>query len=139
MPYVRLYYHIVWATRDRQPIIDAEVTAHCRGRAPCGMSRCWRHRFSRSGQCWITFISRSAIPPKHAVATASAASREHLSHAVNSEQPDRIEPFAWQTEYGALSFGPRALDDVIGYVNNQPRRHANGEILQGLERWTEPT
>jgi REP element-mobilizing transposase RayT len=25
MPYVRLYYHIVWATRDRKPIIDADV------------------------------------------------------------------------------------------------------------------
>jgi REP-associated tyrosine transposase len=79
-----------------------------------------------------------SIPPKQAVARVVGRVKGVSSHAVNAAQPNRPEPFAWQTEYGALSFGHRALDDVVAYVNDQSRRHANGQLLRGLERWIEP-
>jgi putative transposase len=42
-----------------------------------------------------------------------------------------------QTGYGAVSFGTRDLEWLMGYVLNQRERHASGKIEEGLERITE--
>jgi hypothetical protein len=52
------------------------------------------------------------------------------SHAVRAEFP----AFTWQTEYGALSFGDKALPDVTAYVENQAARHAANTVILHLER-----
>jgi putative transposase len=137
MPYVRLYYHIVWATRDRKPIIDADVAriVEIAARAACRDVEAQVFAFGAMPDHVHLAVS---IPPKQAVATVVGRVEGASSHAVNAAQPNRPELIAWQTEYGALSFGHRALDDVVAYVNEQSRRHANGQLLRGLERWIEP-
>jgi REP-associated tyrosine transposase len=136
MPYVRLYYHIVWAIRDRQWLIDADVAriVEIAVRASC---RDVDAQFFAFGAMPDHVHLAVSIPPKHAVATVVGRIKGASSHAVNAAHPNRPEPFAWQTEYGVLSFGHRALDDVIAYVRDQPRRHADGQLLRGLERWIE--
>ncbi|HEU0115621.1 MAG TPA: IS200/IS605 family transposase [Thermomicrobiales bacterium] len=138
MPYVRLYYHIVWATRDRQPIIKGNVAriAEVAIRAACRDVEAQVFAFGAMPDHVHLAVS---IPPKLAVATVVGRVKGASSHAINAAQPDRPEPFAWQAEYGALSFGLRALNDVVAYVNDQPRRHANRQIFHALERWGEPS
>ncbi len=138
MLYARLYYHILWAIRDRQPIIDADVAriVEVAIRATC--RDVGAHVFAFGAMPDHVHLAVS-IPPKHAVATIVGRIKGASSHAVNAAQPNRGEPFAWQIKYGVLSFGERAREDVAAYVNDQPHRHANRQIVRGLERWIEPT
>jgi putative transposase len=137
MPYARLSYHVVWATKERLPLIDADIArvAEIAIRAAC--------RDVEAQVFAIGFMPDHvhlavAIPPKHAVAMVIGRIKGASSHAINLARRDHPEPFAWQSEYGALTFGPRALPEVVAYVNDQPRRHAAGPLLAGLERWTDP-
>jgi hypothetical protein len=41
--------------------------------------------------------------------------------------------FAWQGDYGVLSFGEKVLPDVIASVANQAERHRDRELCSCLE------
>ncbi len=47
------------------------------------------------------------------------------------EQP---VPFQWQKGYGAFSISQRNVPVVAEYVKHQKRRHAEGVVLDALER-----
>ena len=51
--------------------------------------------------------------------------------------PD-METFLWQSQYGVLTFGERALPEVIAYIENQPRHHANGSLWRSFEQLQTP-
>jgi len=73
-----------------------------------------------------------SIPPTLAVTDAIARLKGSASHYVNQSMA-REGRFAWQSEYGVLSFGQRNLADVVDYVNNQPARHAANRLWRPLE------
>ena len=130
MPYWGLFYHVIWSTKGRLPVISEEVETAIR----------------RSLK--LTFADLDAIP--HAVGIMP----DHM-HVVVSVPP-KISPmelvkrmkgassraihkeidlsFAWQGEYGVLSFGEQALATVRAYVENQREHHAAGTLWPGLER-----
>jgi putative transposase len=136
MPYARLYYHVIWATKGRRQLIDADVgrILDVAVRAAC---RDVESQVFAFGFMPDHVHLAASIPPRHAISAVIGRIKGASSHAVNAAQSERREPFAWQAEYGVLSFGQRALGDVVAYVNNQPDRHANNQIFAALERWTE--
>jgi len=42
--------------------------------------------------------------------------------------------FAWQAEYGVVSFGAKMLDMVVRYAKNQRKHHSEGTAMAMLER-----
>lgn len=134
MPYWRLFYHLVWATKNRAPLIGERE------------ARLIRRSFE------LTFADLDAVPhaigfmpdhvhvvvsapPKVAPADLARRLKGASAHAVNSrDDGPREEIFAWQGEYGALSFGEQALSEVIAYANDQPARHATGKIWSRAEQ-----
>ena len=55
------------------------------------------------------------------------------SHFVNHElHLDAV--FAWQAEYGVVSFGAKQLDMVVKYAKNQQEHHAERTIIGLLEQ-----
>lgn len=139
MTYWRLYYHLVWSTRDRMPLID-------QGRANtiqdtvvtvCREEGCLPHAIGIVADHVHIAVS---IPPRLAVADLvrrlkSATSRV-INQGVNAGPSDQ---FAWQGEYGVLSFGERSLPDIVSYVENQETRHAANELLPNYELTDNPT
>lgn len=139
MPYWRLLYHLVWSTRDRQPLIgeseenlirrsisltlrDLELIPHAVGVMPDHVH-----------------VALS-IPPKIAVAEAVKRLKGASAHAVNHRgDAPRTVPFGWQTEYGALSFADNALARVVDYIEQQRDRHAVGRVWAKLERVDDET
>ena len=136
MPYWRLFYHLVWATRDRAPLIGEREEILIR----------------RSFE--LTFADLDAIPhaigfmPDHVHLAVSAppkiAPAELVrrlngasTHAVNSRENHHGARFAWQGEYGVLSFGEQALPDVVAYVDDQPARHASNMAWTRIEQTSE--
>ena len=58
------------------------------------------------------------------------------SHAVN-EVLVREATFAWQGEYGVVSFGEKNLPDVVAYIQNQRERHAAQRLWDSFEQFTD--
>ncbi len=137
MPYWRIFYHLVWATKDRAPLIGRREEAIIR----------------RSFE--LTFADLDAIPhaigfmpdhvhvvvsapPKIAPAELVRRLKGASTHAVNSRRNgDDHARFASQREYGVLSFGEQALSDVAAYVDDQPTRHASDKTWTRIEQTTE--
>ncbi len=79
----------------------------------------------------------ASIPPRLAIADFVGRLKGAASYAPNGAQHGPNARFAWRAEYGILSFGVKALPDVVAYVRNQPARHAANDLRPALERATD--
>ncbi len=139
MPYTRLHYHLVWTTRGRAPLLDAESQAIVRAsiRETATFLRLVVHAIGLMPDHVHVAVS---LPPSIPVAEVVRRFKGASSFVLNqTARAGSLSHFAWQSEYGAHTVGPRALADVIAYVDNQPARHAAGDIHHGLERITDPS
>ncbi len=129
MPYWRLHYHLVWATQHREPVLSGDVRTLVERsmRRSSDDLRLVRHAIGFMPDHVHVALS---IPPRPAVSEVMKRLKGASSHAVRAEFP----AFTWQTEYGALSFGDKALPSVTAYVNEQAERHAARTTIGHLER-----
>jgi putative transposase len=74
-----------------------------------------------------------SIPPKLAVATLIGQLKGSSSHHVNERYMNSA--FAWQAEYGVLSFSERSLSRVVDYVKNQKKHHAENTLNMSMENF----
>jgi putative transposase len=129
LPYWRLFYHLVWATHKREPLLtDTVEQIICRSfQLTCGDMGLKCHALGVMPDHIHVALS---IPPRHSVSQVMKRLKGASSHSVRAMNPN----FTWQSEYGALSFGDRALPQVCAYVLNQAEHHQNGTVLARLER-----
>ncbi|HZQ06952.1 MAG TPA: transposase [Anaerolineae bacterium] len=78
----------------------------------------------------------ASIPPKLSVADCLHHFKGASARYVNI-QPNASGSFKWQEGYGALSFGDRAMTDVVAYVLNQKEHHKQGTTRASFERMSE--
>jgi putative transposase len=134
VPLWRLFYHVVWTTKGREPWIceeeekailwslertfeDIEAIPHAVGVMPDHVH------------------VAVSVPPKISPSELARRLKGGTSRAVNERVDRRGQPpFAWQGEYAVLSFGEQALPTVIAYVTNQKTHHAENTMWPGLER-----
>lgn len=133
MPYWQLYYHLVWSTKDRQPLLTSALE-------PVVHNLLWRKAvglgatvFALNGTADHVHLV-AAIPPKLAVATFVGQVKGVASARLNQMAPES-EPFYWQAEYGAFSFDRKRLPSVVAYVERQKEHHAARTTIPILERW----
>ncbi|MDP9368416.1 MAG: IS200/IS605 family transposase [Chloroflexota bacterium] len=139
MPYWRLFYHIVWATRGRDALLDESAGRIVERsiRATCKTCDVVVHAVSVMPDHMHLVVS---ISPSTAVSMLIGRVKGASSHVLR-HPPDEpgIESFAWQAEYGVLSFGEQALPDVVAYVENQRERHAAQRLWDNLEQVADPS
>jgi putative transposase len=130
MSYWRLFYHVVWGTKNRLDLIDPawekELYGYIRGKATA--LECIPHAINGMSDHIHVVIS---IPPKLCVATLVGKLKGASSHHINQNYADGA--FLWQAEYGIFSVSERSLRMVVEYVNNQKKHHANKTLNVGLE------
>ena len=133
MPYWRLFYHIVWGTKGRSELIgpawEADLHGYIWGKATA--LECIPHAIGGMPDHVHVAIS---IPPKQSVATVIGQLKGSSSHHVNENYTDGS--FAWQAEYGVVSFSEKALATIVDYVKNQKKHHSQGTIKTALENLT---
>ncbi|NWG34600.1 MAG: IS200/IS605 family transposase [Chloroflexi bacterium] len=135
MPYWKLYYHFVWATRNRLPLIDSILEPELY-RAIAAKAQDMGGFVHAMGGMEDHVHLAVSIPPKLALAKFIGDVKGSSSHFVNHV----IKPdfgFYWQDEYGVLSFGERNLVSVVRYVHNQKRHHTEGTLIAAMERMDE--
>ena len=134
MPYVSLSYHLIWTTREREPIVgpawEPEVwTIISESAVRSGI------RVHAIGGVPDHVHVAASIPPSLAVAEAVRRIKGGGSHAINQMTGGG---FSRQTEYEVVSFAERHLPKVTAYIRDQHRHHVDQTIWPLLERLTDP-
>jgi REP element-mobilizing transposase RayT len=132
MAFWRNYYHIVWATKNREPLIQPGFEPQIYGRIVNIGAKLDVYTFAING--WADHINIIvAIPPKHAVAYVVKNLKGASSHYVNHVIRPANLTFAWQQGYGCLTLGEKQLSSAKAYVQRQKQHHED----QVTNRWME--
>jgi len=133
MPYYKLYYHMVWGTKNRERTILPEFEVELYRVLAAKVIKMEGIVHAIGGVEDHVHLAVT-IPPKHALAKVIGEIKGNSSHAVNHI----IKPgfnFYWQEEYGILSFRENDLPAVVRYIQNQKRHHAENTLHPHLESW----
>lgn len=135
MAFWRLYYHLVWATKNREHLIQPEIEKRLYAYIVNKAAELGVYVYAING--WYDHLHLVAsIPPKHAVADMvkhlKGASSHDLNHAGGLDYA-----FAWQRGYGALTLGESQKPKAEAYVKNQKAHHQEQTFNGWLEGYAE--
>jgi putative transposase len=132
MPYWQLFYHIVWATKNREPLLAPDVEPIVHGFLRSKAIGLEATMFALNGTADHVHMV-AAIPPKLAVAKFIGQVKAVASTRFNKSGQSG-GPLFWQEEYGVFSFDGKRLPNYIAYVEKQKEHHAANTIIPILER-----
>ena len=128
--YHRIYLHIVWTTRDRAPVIDADLAKFlCRFLR--AVARKERAYILEIGMVQTHVHTLTRIHPTQNVSrlvqrlkalSATVSNKEHRS--------DGGDLLYWAKGYSVKTVGLDGLDQVRAYLRHQPNHHP-AEAIQG--------
>jgi len=128
-----MFCRLIWATKHREPLLVGNVgrVVEASLRAKCEEMKVLVHAICLMPDHVHLAVS---IPPSLSVADVVSWLKGSSSHLVNHAESVSHQAFAWQPEYGAVSFGEKQLPDVVAYIENQPERHAARQLWARVER-----
>ena len=134
MPYTRLFYHFVWTTKDRQPLITET------NRDPI-LKAIAAKVVQLKGICHaVNAVSDhvhlvATVPPSMALGLFIGQVKGVSSHlASRLSEKGVIQTFAWQSEYGVMTVSESHLPRVVRYVLEQAEHHGTGNLVSKLVR-----
>lgn len=131
MPYARLFYHLVWTTRQREPLLTAPVE-------PIILDAVrWKAIQIGGGVYALAAVADHVhmvadVPPRAAVDSFIRQVKSAATTKFNRRSPE--EPLHWDEGFGAMTFDGKRLPYVIDYVEKQKELHGAGTIIPVLER-----
>ena len=121
MSYVSAYFHCVFSTKERRPLIPLELR-----------ERLWPFLggIARQNQMKAVEIGGVAdhvhlllsLPPTLSIAKALQLIKGGASKWVHETFPEH-RLFGWQVKYGAFSVSVSQLDKTIAYIQRQEEHH----------------
>lgn len=135
MPFVKIYIHAVWSTKDRKPLMDTE---------------------NRMALC--THIREYAITKNikllnvngwtdHLHGLLSLSSDQNMATIMNLLKGESsfwanknlkwTEKFGWQDEYFAVSIGQSQVEAVNNYIANQDQHHRTKTFQEEYDEFIE--
>jgi putative transposase len=131
MPYWKLYYHIVWGTKDRQPLLTPDVEPVIYGFIRSKVAGLEGSLYAANG--WLDHVHLVvSIPPKIAVAAFIGQVKGVTTARYNKSEECQV-PIHWQEEYSVFSFDQKRLPNFVDYVERQKIHHAQGTTIKILE------
>lgn len=129
MPHWKLHYHVIWATRERLPLLtpDIEQAVHKYLAQKCLHRGGFYHAINGMPDHVHLVVS---IPPRQAIADFIGALKGSSSHFITREFN---VPFSWEEGYGVFTINTRLLPKAIEYVQNQKMHHRDKTIIRVLE------
>ena len=130
MAHWKLYYHIVWSTKNRTPMIDERRAQLLNDsmRLTCLDLDVLQYEIGVMPDHVHCFV---ALPPTVAVASFVHRVKGGSSHAIRSTESNKT--FEWQREYGAYSIHENQIPKLLDYIRNQPEHHATNNLHSNLE------
>ena len=133
MPLWRTYYHLVWATKERRPLITPAIEPVLYGYL-IGKAVALGAIVHAIGGIENHIHLIVSIPPKLSIAEFVKGVKGSSAHHINYGPEKFGLTFGWQGGYGVFSLGAKQLDDAVGYVQNQKVHHRQGSLIPLLER-----
>src|SRR5690554_1144159 len=132
MAYTRLRYHIITATKYREPLLTPEVEDVA---YPVLTDEAKRlgGKISHIGGVEDHIHIIAAIPPVLAVSDFVKGIKIACTKAIKRTCPHRHH-FAWQKSFGAFTLNPADMSKIIRYVLNQKEHHRAGDLWEAFER-----
>ena len=134
MPFWRTYYHIVWATKNRLPLITDDIEP-----------KLFHHINVKTGEYGGIFHAVGgtenhihlvvSIPPKISVSDFVGKIKGSSAFFVNLEFYRGNKKFVWQKSYGVFSLGEKQLVKAVSYVQNQKQHHRERTVISWLEKF----
>jgi putative transposase len=133
----RLYYHLIWATKERQPFITAEIESELYGYIAGKVEMMDGITYAIGGiEDHIHLIV--TIAPKISIGEFVRNIKGSSTHYVNFELGKLLATqFSWQRGYGVFSLGGKQLTEAVEYVKNQKLHHQRGSLKAMLEQTIE--
>lgn len=136
MPFVKVYIHFVWSTKNRQPFLHDKVTRH----------KLWQHirENAKAKGIYVDFINGYI---EHCHCLISMGIDQTISKTMQlikgessfwcNKQNFIKEKFGWQDEYFAVSVSEFKLNVVRNYIKNQEEHHQRKTFQQEYDEFIE--
>ncbi|MFH7028125.1 MAG: IS200/IS605 family transposase [Heteroscytonema crispum UTEX LB 1556] len=130
----RLYYHLVWATKERQSLIKLELETPLYGYiiGKADSKSCIVHAIGGMEDHIHIVVS---IPPNISIAdfvkNIKGSSAHQMNHTLSTANSNK---FVWQEGYGVFSLGRKQLDQAVAYVQNHKTHHLQQTAIAYLEK-----
>src|SRR5689334_2074636 len=111
MSYYRLFYHIIWTTKQRQPLIcdDNETSIYSAIRERVDKLGGMVHAANGMPDHVHLVVT---LPPTITIANAVGQIKGSSSFVANRLSP-QADPFTWQQEFGVLSVSESHLPTIV--------------------------
>ncbi len=131
-----LLFHVVFSTKDRLPLIDAELKPDLLAYIGGIVRELGGKLLAANGTAdHVHLLLR--LPPRLALADAVRVVKTNSSRWVHQSRALRRR-FQWQAGYGAFSVSQSNVPEVVRYIRNQEQHHRRvsfqEELLAFLKR-----
>lgn len=134
MPYVKVYIHLVWSTKNRIPFLSS----------PDMRKKVWEHIWHNARDKGI-FIDIVNGYSDHCHCLVSLGTEQNISKIVQLIKGESAfwinksnlckEKFAWQEEYFAVSVSESILERTRIYIRNQEEHHHQKSFQQEYDEF----
>jgi REP element-mobilizing transposase RayT len=135
MPFTRLRYHIVFATKDRADLIDSELEEFLYPVLGAAVGRNDGQIINIGGVedhvhliCGVRPVITMSDFVRRVKSESSGAVRRNFK---------RRRGFKWQVGYGAFTLSALGYQDAVAYVKNQKEHHRLDTLREPFERMDE--
>ncbi len=132
MPYWELFYHIVWSTKNRLPLLTPDIEQAVYGFLRAKAVGLHANVFALNGVADHVHLVAS-IPPGIALAKFIGQVKAVAATRINKSGLSAT-PLYWQEEYSVFSFDRKRLPNFIAYVERQKSHHGQRTTIPVLER-----
>jgi putative transposase len=129
MAYWRLFYHFVWTTKDRLPLLTPDMEDNVHRFLHAEANKMHAPLFFIGGtedHVHILAAVRPAISPAEFVKQLKGSSSRFVSL--------EFKPFEWQDGYGVFSISESDVPHVMPYVKKQKQHHAAATVVEQWEQ-----
>ena len=122
MPFIKVYIHFVWSTKNREPFLDL----------PKLRKKVWQHirENAKEKNIFIDFINGYADHCHCLITKGEKQTNKKIMQLIKGESSFWItkqglteQKFEWQDEYFAVSVSESIVDRVRDYIKNQEDHH----------------
>jgi REP element-mobilizing transposase RayT len=141
MPYLKVYIHFVWSTKNREPFLDTKeirqmVWAHIKENA-------------RKKEIFIDYVSGHKDHCHCLVSLGVDQNIQKVMQLIKGESSfwinrnEKIKPllkgkkFEWQDAYFAVSVSESMIDRVRNYIKNQEEHHKKKTCQEEFDEFIE--
>lgn len=136
MPFIKIYIHLVWSTKNRVPYLSS----------PEVRKKVWQHIKDNAVQkgIFVDFVNGYSDHCHCLVSLSSDQQIQKVVQLIKGESSFWInkekltqDKFAWQDEYFAVSVSESMVDTVRNYIKNQEVHHARKTFKEECDEFVD--